>query len=161
MLFSAHTRIGLAASILLLVGSAAIAEPLAAPGDMRLRHDLQLLNDRGVINVPMTAWPISLGDIHNALSIADAGGLSGPEQEALQRVREHLSWELETGTIRPRIQLAAAHNPRIIRSFENTPREEGQATAGLSWMGKRFAVNLSAAYASNPFDGEEFRPDGT
>ena len=161
MLFSAHTRIGLAASILLLVGSAAIAEPLAAPGDMRLRHDLQLLNDRGVINVPMTAWPISLGDIHNALSIADAHGLSGPEREALDRTREHLSWELETGTIRPRIQLAAAHNPRIIRSFENTPREEGQATAGLSWMGERFAVNLSAAYASNPFDGEEFRPDGT
>jgi hypothetical protein len=161
MLFSAHTRIGLAASILLLVGSAAIAEPLAAPGDMRLRHDLQLLNDRGVINVPMTAWPISLGDVHNAVSNANPYGLKVSEREALQRVREHLSWELETGTIRPRIQLAAAHNPRIIRSFENTPREEGQATAGLSWMGKRFAVNLSAAYASNPFDGEEFRPDGT
>ena len=43
------------------------AEPFAAPGDMRLRHDLQLLNDSGVMNIPLTAWPVSLGDVHNAL----------------------------------------------------------------------------------------------
>ncbi len=52
---------------LVVVPLNALAEPLAAPGDMRLRHDLQLLNDSGVINVPLTAWPIALGDIHNAL----------------------------------------------------------------------------------------------
>ena len=41
-----------------------MAEPLAAPGDTRLRHDLQLLNDSGAINIPLTAWPMALGDVN-------------------------------------------------------------------------------------------------
>jgi hypothetical protein len=76
-------------------------------------------------------------------------------------VREHLALEFETGTVRYRFGLAASENPRVIRGFENTPREEGETSVGLSWIGNRFAVNLAATYASNPFDDDEFRPDGT
>jgi hypothetical protein len=61
---------------ILCVCSNALATPLAAPGDMRLRHDLQLLNDAGVINIPMTAWPISLGDVHNAVGAANLSDVS-------------------------------------------------------------------------------------
>ena len=148
-------------ALLVCIPIGAMAEPLAAPGDMLLRHDLQLLNDSGVINVPLTAWPISLGDIHNAIQIDDAADLSGPERAAFERIRDHLLWEFESGTIRYRTGLAVSENPRVIRGFENTPREEGGVSAGLSWLGERFAVNLAATYAANPFDGEEFRPDGT
>jgi hypothetical protein len=138
-----------------------MAEPLAAPGDMRLRHDLELLNDSGVINVPLTAWPVSLGDVHNAIGAADVDDVSEASRAAYDRVREHLALEFETGTVRYRFGLAASENPRVIRGFENTPREEGETSVGLSWIGNRFAVNLAATYASNPFDDEEFRPDGT
>lgn len=148
-------------ALVVLLSAAAIAEPIAAPGDMRLRHDLQLLNDNGVINVPMTAWPVSLGDIHNAIQMGEVVALGVSERAAFERVREHLSWELESGTVRYRVGLAGAHNPRFVRGFEGTPREEGEASVGLSWLGERFALNLSASYAASPFDGEEFRPDGT
>ena len=147
--------------LLACVPLTAAALPLAAPGDMRLRHDLQLLNDIGVINVPLTAWPISLGDVHNSLKTADASRLSGAGKEAYNRVRDHLAWELETGTARYRFGLAVSENPRFIRGFENEPREEGEVTAGLSWLDNRFVINLAATYASNPFDDEEFQPDGT
>ena len=146
---------------LLFPGLDLLAEPLAAPGDMRLRHDLQLLNDTGVINIPLTAWPISLGDVHNAIGAANISNVSDSSKEAYDRVRDHLAWELETGTVRFRIGAAASENPRIIRSFENTPRAEGEASAGLSWLGERFVVNLVATYAANPSDGEEYRPDGS
>jgi hypothetical protein len=56
---------------------------------------------------------------------------------------------------------SASERPRIIRSFENTPRGEGEATAKLAWLGERFAVNLQATYVHNPFDGDEVRPDGS
>ena len=138
-----------------------LAAPLAAPGDMRLRHDLQLLNDTGVINVPLTAWPLALGDIHTALGDADTSTLSASTRAAYHRVRRHLAWELDIGTVRYRVGLAASENPRVIRSFEYTPREEGEVSAGLSWLGERFAVNLAATYTANPFDGDEIRPDGT
>ena len=57
--------------------------------------------------------------------------------------------------------VSASSEPRVIRTFENTPRAEGEASAKLAWVGERFAFNLSATYVSNPFDGDEFRPDGT
>ena len=148
--------------IFLLAGSlTALAEPIAAPGDMRLRHDLQLLNDSGVINVPLTAWPIALGDIHRALADTNADTLNPPASAAYARLKEHLSWELDADSIKYRLGVSGSENPRIIRTFESTPREEGELSAGLSWLGERFVVNLSASYVSNPFDDEEFRPDGT
>jgi len=138
-----------------------LAEPLAAPGDMRLRHDLQLLNDSGVINVPLTAWPIALGDIHGALYETDTSKLNEPTRAAYNRVREHLAWELDADALRISFGFDASENPRIIRSFEDTPREEGGVSAKLSWLGNRFVVNLEATQVSNPFDGDEIRPDGT
>jgi hypothetical protein len=149
------------AAAVLLYSAVATADPLAAPGDMRLRHDLQLLSDAGVIDVPLTAWPLSLGDVNAAATAANISDFGADERAAYERVRAHLAWELEDGTMRFRFGLSGAENPRIIRGFENTPRDEGGVSAGLSWLGKRFAVNLAATYAANPFDDEEFRPDGT
>ena len=139
----------------------ALAEPLAAPGDLRLRHDLQLLNDSGIINVPLTAWPLAYGDIYDALASADRERVDDSLRDAWERVRHRVGWELETGSLRYETSLSASENPRQIRSFEYAPREEGEAMAGLSWLGERFTVNLRARYAANPFDDEEFRPDGT
>ena len=44
---------------LLLVAPAAFAGPVASPGDIGLRHDIQMLADYGAIQGPTTAWPIS------------------------------------------------------------------------------------------------------
>jgi hypothetical protein len=144
-----------------LLTTAAQAEPLAAPGDMRLRHDLQLLIDTGVINVPTSAWPIALGDIHNALAEIEATKLSPAAGVALSRVRDDLTWEMGTGAARISFGLDASEAPRIIRTFENTPRDESGVSAKLSWLGNRFTVNLQATQVSNPIDGDELRPDGS
>ncbi len=138
-----------------------LGEPLAAPGDLRLRHDLQLLNDTGVIDVPLTAWPLSYGDLHSALADADHAGIDDSLRDAWDRVGHRVGWELETGSLRYETSLSASENPRTIRSFEYAPREEGEVMAGLSWLGDRFTLNLRARYTANPFDDEEFRPDGT
>jgi len=147
--------------VLLAAMLTANAEPLAGPGDMRLRHDLQLLNDSGVINVTLSAWPLALGDLHSALASADSDLLNSGQREAYVRLRNYLSLELETGVSEFRLGVSAAANPRIIRTFEDTPREDGQLTAGFSWLGERLSVNLSATYTVNPVDGDEIRPDGS
>jgi len=148
-------------ALLLAVPLASLAEPLAAPGDMRLRYDLQLLNDSGVINIPLTAWPVSYGDVHLALAEANRERLDESMMDSWDRVRHRVGWELETGSLRYETSLSASENPRAIRSFEYAPREEGEAMVGLSWLGKRFTANIRARYAANPFDDEEFRLDGT
>ena len=143
------------------LSGAANAEPLAAPGDLLLRHDLQLLNDSGVMNIPLTAWPVALGDVHNALVDAESEALNDAVARALRRVRNRLAWELDVGSYDFVFGASASSEPRVIRTFENTPRADAEAYARLSWVGEKFAFNLSATYADNPFDGDEVRPDGT
>ncbi len=155
------SRLASATLLMLVLASGADAEPLAAPGDMRLRHDLQLLNDSGAINIPLTAWPVSLGDVSNAIEGVDAAALNKSNLLALSRVRKRLSWELDVDSFDFVFGVSGSSEPRVIRTFENTPRAEGEANAKLAWVGERFAFNLSATYVSNPFDGDKFRPDGT
>jgi hypothetical protein len=143
-----------------LITSPATAEPWAAPGDLRLRHDLQLLNDSGVTNVPLTTWPLSWGDIDRSLAGIRTGELPPAVGDAYARVRERLRWETGDGT-QLRLSAAAAGNPRIVRAFENTPREDGEVSAGVSWFGDRLALKLSTSAVMNSFDGDEVRPDGS
>ncbi len=126
---------------------------------MRLRYDLQYLNDLGVIDVPLTAWPVALGDIYQVLeNVRNVDPYIDP---VVQRVSDRLRTELDIGTVSLGYSLSGSADPRFVRTFENTPREEGEARVRLNWLGDRFAVNLSASYAANPFDGDRLRPDGS
>jgi len=137
------------------------ADPLARPGDMLLRHDIRLLVDEGILNLPMNTWPIPWGDIVDQLNRASAM-LSSPEiAAAMTRLRDRARWELDPGEWYLTGWASVAAEPRIIRTFEDTPREEAETGLAFSWTGNRFTLNLAAAYANNPVDGEEFRPDDT
>ena len=147
--------------LLALATVSAQADPLAKPGDMQLRHDIRLLVDEGVINLPVAAWPIPWGDIHDQLSQPAGIPKSAAAVSAMQRLRLRARWELGPGEFSMTAWASAAGEPRIIRSFEDTPRGDADAGLAFSWIGGRFTVNLSAAYAHNPIDGDDFRPDDT
>ena len=147
--------------LLMCLALAAHADPLARPGDMLLRHDIRLLVDEGVINLPMNTWPIPWGDVYDQLSRAAAAEAKPATAGAMARLRDRARWELDTGDWYLTGWASAAAEPRVIRSFENTPREEAEAGVAFSWTGRRFTARVSAAYANDPVDGEEFRPDDT
>lgn len=151
----------LAACVLASQVNIATADVFAAPGDSGLRHDLQLLNDSGVIDIPLTSWPLSWPDVLNALPDSETESIGEAAASALGRLRQRARDEADIGAFSSRFALAAAVNARIIRTFEHTPRDEGEVTVGLNWIGDRFTINLNATYVANPFDGDEFRPDGT
>ena len=151
-------------TLIILVGvfaSTGLAEPLAAPGDLQLRSDLQLLDDAGVLEVPLTTWPISLGDVHRALANVNEAELNDATTRALERVRFRVSWELDYNAFDFVVGASAAAEPRVIRTFEDTPRAEGEGYVRLAWLGERLAFNLAGRYVSDPVDGDEFRPDDT
>ncbi len=128
---------------------------------MRFRSDLQLLNDTGVTNIPLTAWPLALGDVRAAFVEIDVEDLSLQQIPAYYRVSDRISLEVGKQPVNSRFGLSGASDPRIIRTFENTPREEREVRAELSWQGGQFVVNLAATYVETPFDEDEFRADGT
>ena len=125
--------------LLTLVSLAAHAGPLANPGDMRLRHDLELLNDAGIINVPLTAWPVSLPDIRAELEVLPPSS-SIELAQAYRRVSARLNSELDVRMPRFGVSLSGAVEPRFVRSFQDTPRDEGELAATLDWFGQRFAA---------------------
>ena len=145
---------------LILISYVANAGPLADPGDVQLRHDLELLNDMGVIDVPLTAWPVAFSDIRANLGVLPSSS-SVPLAQAYRRVSARLNSELDIRVPRLGASLSGAIEPRFVRSFEDTPRDEGEIAATFDWMGERFALRLSATVVANPFDGDEYRPDDT
>ena len=144
----------------LLAAGSAGAGPFAPPGDTALRHDLQRLNDAGLIDLPLTTWPLSWRDIDGRLADVGPGDLPPSVAAAYLRVKERSRQET-AGASGYRLSVSAAGNPRAVRGFEEVPREEGAVTAGLSWLGERLAINLNAQVVADPSDEDEFRPDGT
>jgi hypothetical protein len=79
---------------------------------MRLRNDLQLLNDSGVINIPLTAWPVAWGDVQSGLSDTKIRGLSQDVFAAYDRVRRLARDEQGDGSAVYQFAASGASNPR-------------------------------------------------
>ena len=156
-----HKSAGLAVAMLTLWTVAATAEVLAPPGDLRVRHDVDLLNDTRAINIASTAWPLSWGEIQSALREVDQSELGASERLAFDRLFRQSRDELETNFWTVDIEASLADTPRFIRTFESTPIDEIQLGAKVSWVGERFTFNLQGTLVDDSFDGDEFRPDGT
>ncbi|MDH4073426.1 MAG: capsule assembly Wzi family protein [Gammaproteobacteria bacterium] len=156
---SRNTFIALA----LLVSSTTLAAPLAAPGDVGLRHDIQVLADYGAISGPVTTWPLSwdavLADLEKVK--ADNTVLPNAVIPTYDRILARAQREAARGEFGFSGGLAAAQDPVQIRGFANTPREEGEVGAGVSWFSQYVSIDLNATYADQPVDGEEFRADGS
>ncbi len=148
-------------ALCLLAPPVAQAEVLAAPGDLRLRHDIDLLNDSRAINISTTAWPIAWGDIKTALDGVDRNSLTLSQEQAVERLRQQANDALDIDFLSFNVGASLGTNPRFIRTFEDTPRDEAQATVGVSWVGQRFTLNLQGTVIDDPIDGDEFRPDGS
>lgn len=151
-------------AIALLLGGigCAGAAPWTETGDLRVRHDLQLLADAGLVTTPVTSWPVSWPDV-----AADVRGVyaddirSAPVRHALRRIQRRAREEARTGEIRPHLRSALASNPVAIRAFKAVPRESAEAEVGFEWMGERFAANLQGQAVSDPADDDTYRYDGS
>jgi len=151
----------IATLLILSFTETAAADPFVEPGDSLLRADLQSLDDAGILRMPLTTWPMSYGDISRGLSASDSGYVNADVTAAMVRVRSRTLQESNASKWRFDLAASLAENPLVIRTFEDTPREEAELDLHISRMGQRFAINLRGSIVANPIDGDEFRPDGT
>jgi hypothetical protein len=149
--------------ILLFAASTSFAGKVAEPGDIGLRHEIQVLADYGVISGPATSWPISWDALVADLQVAVDSKTIYPNavERMLQRLISRANREVRRGDAEFNARASAAAKPTRIRGFSNTPREEGEVSAGVSWLGKHLSLDLNATGVIDPDDGEEFRADGS
>jgi hypothetical protein len=138
------------------------ADPWVAPGDARLRHDLQLLADAGVVKAPLTSWPVSWGEVMRDVSAIGLGdGLKPHIALALERVRAVSRAETRMADWRWHARAAGSAHPTALRRFSSVPREEGELECGVQYLGDRFAVRLQATLVADPDDDKDVRFDGS
>jgi hypothetical protein len=155
--------ISLSAVILAFAASPVPADPWARPGDLALRNDIQLLADAGVIKSPVTAWPIPWATI--AADLASAGSpetLDPAVLAARARVIQRLGTVRGLTGLQPNAKVSVRTDPFWLRNFEDTPREESEVRAGVSWMGDRFAARAQVSFVADPLPGDnDWRGDGS
>lgn len=155
----------LAALALVLTSAVALplqADPWLAPGNLTMRHDITLLADAGVLRGPITTWPISWPDVArdvNAARLPD--GASAALQQALLRVQSAARREARSGFDGLGYRVSGAHDPDPLRTFSDTPREDGELEVQASWMGNRLAANLQVTGVTDASDGQSARFDGS
>jgi hypothetical protein len=151
------------AIVLALAATPAFADPWARPGDLALRHDIQLLADAGLIKSPVNAWPIPWATIAHDLGASEGlEGLTPAVLGARARVTQRLATVRGLRGLQPNAKLSARTDSFWTRNFEDTPREESEARVGLSWFGDRFAARAQVSFVPDPLPGDqEWRGDGS
>jgi hypothetical protein len=154
-----------ASAVVWLLGICAVefahADPWLAPGDERLRADVQLLADAGILHGPITTWPMSWPDIARDALGASESGLDEATANALLRVQRLSRAASMRGFAGIGLRASGAYEPAPIRGFAETPREEGEIALRASWLSQHFAMNLQGTVAFDPDDGKQYRPDGS
>lgn len=148
-------------SLLHWPGESAVADAYLAPGDASLRFDLEYLSDSRAIDLPLTSWPLSSADVAGQLAKVDSDALERNGSAALRRLQNHLDAVNRDGSLRFHGYLSGAVSPPPMRGFDDTPRSEGEARAGLSWSGESVFLNLQATLSANPDDDDAIQPDGS
>jgi len=161
-LFHRHLLGSIAAVSLLCSAPAALADPWLAPGDLGLRHDIQLLADEGIIRSPVTTWPMSWPDIardvNAAADAADSNPLIAGALQRLKRAARDAAW---TGSGGLEVRVAAAGDPTELRTFSDTPREQGEVSAAMSWLGERVAARIEVTAVADASDSKDVRFDNS
>lgn len=125
-------------------GGAAGAEPWAPAGDAGLRGDVELLAAHGVIDGPVTAWPIPGRYLLGRLA-APPRGLPAHVAASVRRVRARLAAGRGFGG---RIEARAATAPALVRGDDRASRREAELRAALDWTDGPTALRLALAASS-------------
>ncbi len=150
----------LALLFLLGVVQPCLAGPWVEPGDVRLRHDLNLLSDAGLLYIPLLTWPLAWQDIQKNLT-TPTDSASPAARSSYLRVKNRLEQELYNEYASANARLAVAAKPVRFRTFRDTSRENAEAEAGLTWTGEYLAYDLQLTGVSSPDDGKSIRFDGS
>jgi hypothetical protein len=131
-------------------------------GDVRLRADLSLLVDEGVINLPVNEWPLARADVATAVENIDATELGEPAlRSALMRVITATTPRADASEWKLREVRVTAGQAGLLRDAATLGRENGELTAIGGAGNSRYNITIAATGVLDASDGQELRFDGS
>ena len=145
---------------LLIVPLASHAKPWLDAGDMRLRHQLELLSDAGMLDAPITTWPLSSRDIYENLKQPKDGEVISPAiKHALDEINQRLQEEDYNSSFKV---TGNVHSKQLlIRDFSGLGRDKAEVSYDGEWGSPIIDLRLKATVAdkSDHSSDEAFRLD--
>ena len=117
------------------------AKPWMNPDDVLVKHDLQILSDSGLLDIPINTWPISWGDVAYNLKVDNISELSTETLLSLQRIRQRLIEE-EMGGISANAEIKISKSPDRIMTFLDPVNNKKYVATETSYMSENVAINL-------------------
>ncbi len=131
-------------------------------GDQRLRDDVTLLVDEGVLLLPTTTWPIPAADVREAVERVNGGDIGNAALEgALQRVRGRVAVPVDAEDWLAREVTVTAGRPGLLRDYGTLGRDNGEVRSVGGTTNDRWSATIAATGVVNPDDGKRLRFDGS
>ncbi|MFN4089527.1 MAG: capsule assembly Wzi family protein, partial [Alphaproteobacteria bacterium] len=132
-----------------LAGAPAAASPWLEPGDDLARRDVEILAGYGLMDGLTAVWPIPWRQVSRAFGRAEGRTLPPHVRNALTRLRTR--YEHEAKPSRPKVDVRAqlASEPRLVRGFRDTARDEIDLEVGVEYMWNSTAIRLNAGLISD------------
>lgn len=142
-----------------LVHTTADAGPWIDTGDHQTRHHLQVLADGGVLNTPITSWPLMWRHVKQALDDIEPRQLDADQVWSYQYVRHKLRRAMRPATFKQRASIG--NTVAAVGDFSSTRRERYESELGINVTTHKTSLNLQAGYAHHPQDDDSLRFDGS
>ncbi len=154
--------LGLAAAVLLASQLVAAQGFFLPASDTRLRDDLTLLVDEGVINLPVNEWPLAREDVAQAVARVSATDLQEAGlRAALSRVVKATTPPEDAAEWRIREVSATAGQPGLLRDEATLGRENFELRSMGGMSNDRYGITLAATGVIDASDGQDVRFDGS
>jgi Capsule assembly protein Wzi len=147
----------------LLAAQFAAAQSFFLPAsDTRLRDDLSLLIDEGVLNLPVNEWPLAREDVEQSVARVDPTELHDTAlRNALSRVVDATTVPEDATEWRIRQVAVTAGEPGLLRDVATLGRETFELRSMGGMGNDRYGITLAATGVVNPSDGQHVRFDGS
>ena len=130
------------AGLLALAVMPAGASPWLEIGDKRMRSDVELLADAGVVAGPTSVWPLPWAQISRGLDGADRALMLPHVRAAYDRMQALSDYDLDE-RLKFSATLRAASAPSLRRDFSDRARDEADVIVSAASTVGRVHANLS------------------
>lgn len=125
-----------------------VAEPWVKPDDYGLRADIQRLADAGVINSPVTTYPLMWKSFIGEVRSMPLEKLSPSLQDAILRVKNRYSSE-NNSAHNFHVDAYVSSDTRTVTSFGAANTQETELLTSYSYMGENFAAKVAVNHRDN------------
>ncbi len=144
------------------LSASALASPWAESGDNRLRGDITLLANAGLLDNITSHWPLPWRAVYERLSTTSLATQPAHIREAARRVMGQARAETETGTLRLQAMIGATNRPNPVRTFDALGRGDLQTQLSAEYAWDSTAIRLAAGIQVDHVTGKTaFVPDNS